>query len=234
MQESDYYKRNLPHWQPKNAIFFITLRLAGSLPAQIVAQIKNEKELLLSEVREKISSSGSLPEQQGTNDRARAGSDRLSDLRAEIWKKTFRKYEGLLDEAEKGSTWLHETEVAQIVKDAIHHRDQKEYDLYAYSIMPNHVHLIFKLLCENESSEHQVTDILKSLKWFTALKANQLLQRNSVFWQAESYDRVIRDTRELENSIAYTLNNPVKAGLVTKWQDWPYSYCKPEFVNDFS
>jgi len=236
MQERNYYKRNLPHWQPSSAEFFITFRLAGSLPAEVVARIRNEKDILLREAKER--SSGSLPEQQVAEDKAIAGSDRLSDLRAEIWRKTFRKYERLLDTAEKDPMWLAEPAIARIVQDAIHYRDRREYDLYAYCIMPNHVHLIFKLIVQSgvpeKLNEFVVTDILKSLKWFTALKANQILQREGAFWQSESYDRVIRDTQELENCIAYTLENPVKAGLVNRWEDWAYSYCKPEFVNDFS
>ena len=43
-------------------------------------------------------------------------------------------------------------------------------------------------------------------------------------WQRESYDHRVRNARELAIAIAYTLNNPMRAGLVTEWQLWPYSY----------
>lgn len=238
MQERNYYKRNLPHWQPCGSEYFITFRLAGSLPAKVVAQIKNERELYIKEARNEKGSSGSLPEQQGTGNKAIAGSDRLSDLRAVLWERIFNKYEDLLDRAEQGPNWLSKQSIAKIVKEAIHYRDQKEYDLFAYCLMPNHVHMVFKLLKPdnelNNSTQTPVTDILKSLKWYSALKANQYLGRKGAFWQAESYDRVIRDTEELEQTITYTLNNPVKAGLVEKWQNWPHSYCKPEIFDDFS
>jgi REP element-mobilizing transposase RayT len=94
--------------------------------------------------------------------------------------------------------------------------------------MPNHVHLVFKQLKKNEDYENNlaVTGMLKNLKWFTALKSNQALKRSGTFWQEESFDRVIRDQKELEATIKYVLNNPVKAGLVDQWQDWPYSFCK--------
>ena len=234
----NFYKRNLPHWQPSGSEYFITFRLAGSLPAEVVAKIKNDRAQRSRELRKATSSSGSLPEKQGIHDMVRAGSDRLSDLQEKIERETFLKYEDLLDKADAGPVWLKQPEVADIVQEAIHHRDQKEYDLYAYCIMLNHVHLVFRLLKQNqvlsESNEYLVTEALKSLKWFTALKCNQQLQRSGAFWQAESYDRVIRDAKELENTIAYTLNNPVKAGFVEKWEDWPYSYCKPEFLESFS
>lgn len=230
-----FYKRNLPHWQPEGAEYFITFRLAGSLPKEAVAKIKNERNRLWRERKETTRSSGSLPEQQKPKNNESAGSDRLSDLRDEIQRKTFKKYEILLDKAEKGPIWLEKSAVADVVKEAIHYRDEKEYDLYAYTIMPNHVHLVFKLLRINGhgDTDNPVTEILKSLKWYTALKTNRILNRTGAFWQDESYDRVIRDARELENTIAYTLNNPVKAGLVKKWEDWAYSYCEPEFLPTF-
>lgn len=188
------------------------------------------------ERKETTRSSGSLPEQHKVKNNNRAGSDKLSDLQEEIQRKTFKKYEILLDKAEKGPIWLGKSTVADIVKEAIHYRDEKEYDLYAYTIMPNHVHLVFILLRNNGHGETEctVTEILKSLKWYSALEANRILNRTGAFWQPESYDRVIRDAQELENTIAYTLNNPIKAGFVEKWQDWPYSYCKPEFLTTFS
>ena len=43
------------------------------------------------------------------------------------------------------------------------------------------------------------------------------------FWQAESYDHVVRNG-ELERIISYVLENPVKAGLVEDWEQWPYTY----------
>lgn len=104
--------------------------------------------------------------------------------------------------------------------------------------MPNHVHLVFRLLDQTEktdcSEEYKVTKVLHSIKSYTALECNKVLGKSGPFWQPESYDRVIRDQEELENTIRYTLNNPVKAGLVENWQDWPHSYCKPEFTETFT
>ncbi len=162
-------------------------------------------------------------------------SDSLSDLRVQIHEKIFKKYDHLVDSNEQGPTWLSNPKIADIVKEALHYRDKDKYDLYAYCIMPNHVHLVCKLPDSEsmnlaESEEYPLTSVLKSLKWYTALKANKVLNRTgSAFWQSESYDHVIRDSDEMEQVIHYTLNNPVKAGLVTSWEDWSGSYCKNEF-----
>lgn len=100
--------------------------------------------------------------------------------------------------------------------------------------MPNHVHLVFKHLIQEDGEEYPITDIMRNFKRYTARKCNELLQRSGPFWQPESYDRVIRDKTELENTIRYTLTNPVKAGLAEHWQDWSHSYCKPEFAETFT
>ncbi|MCP9291149.1 transposase [Gracilimonas sediminicola] len=213
-----FYRRNLPHWQPEGAEYFITFRLAGSLPKQAVSRLKQEQRLLINKVEDSSRSA-----------------DRLSALRERVHKTIFKKYDQLLDCNEIGPTWLLNDEVTEIVKEAIHHRDQEKYDLYAYCIMPNHVHLICKLPDSNHlkpsgKKDYPLTNILKSLKWFTALEANKVLKRTgSAFWQAESYDHVIRDSDELQRIIYYTLQNPVNAGLVDNWKSWHHSYCKKEF-----
>lgn len=95
--------------------------------------------------------------------------------------------------------------------------------------------MIFKMIATQDKKDElpALTKMLKDLKSYTALKANKILNRTGSFWQAESFDRVIRDSDELENTIRYVLNNPVKASLVKKWQDWAYSYSKDEFSDTF-
>ena len=78
--------------------------------------------------------------------------------------------------------------------------------------MPNHVHLVFTPLPKGDAY-HSLTSILKSLKGFTALKANKILNREGEFWQGESYDHVIRDNEEFERIVNYVLSNPERAGL---------------------
>lgn len=100
--------------------------------------------------------------------------------------------------------------------------------------MPNHVHIVLKMIERNSNDEiPALTKMLQGLKSFTALKANKLLNRSGSFWQAENFDRVIRNSEELESTIKYVLNNPVKAGLVDEWQDWSFSFCKSEFKSEF-
>lgn len=130
------------------------------------------------------------------------------------------------------------TSIAQIVADSLHDRDGKVYRLDAYSIMSNHVHAVFApFLSDRDLREILLPEglrfvsrtppldvIMKSLKGYTAWECNRVLQRKGTFWQAESYDHIVRDAGEFQRVVNYVLNNPVKAGLVKDWRDWKWNY----------
>ena len=65
---------------------------------------------------------------------------------------------------------------------------------------------------------------MKNIKSYSAREANKILGRRGSFWQAESYDHIVRDEDELERIIKYVIYNPVKAGLVDRWEDWKHTY----------
>lgn len=203
----DFYRRNLPHWQPKGAEFFITFRLAGSLPKSVINHLK-EKYIQLKKLK-----SNELSANQVSNFEA----------------KIFASYDESLEKELTGPTWLSNEKIAKVVAEALHFYDQSRYDLYAYTIMSNHVHLVFRHI-EKYDVDLPVTSIMKQIKSYTAKEGNKLLDRKGAFWQSESYDRVIREEQELENTIKYTLYNPVKAELIEEWKQWPFTYCKPDFV----
>ncbi len=92
--------------------------------------------------------------------------------------------------------------------------------------MPNHVHLVCKPLANANGNYQATSAIMHSLKLYTAHRANRVLGRDGHFWQHENYDHVVRDEMEYQRITAYVLNNPVKAGLVERAEDWSWSYCK--------
>lgn len=138
----------------------------------------------------------------------------------------FAKFDHLLDNPSSGPQWLADERIAEVVAEAIHFRDKKQYELYAFTIMSNHVHMVFATVRRADCPSYTVTEILQKLKWNTALKANRILKRSGAFWQSESYDHVIRTDDELSRTIEYVLNNPLAAGLVRSWEKWPWSYWK--------
>jgi putative transposase len=219
----EYYKRNLPHYQPKDYAFFITFRLYGTLPAEVIENFKAIKRKRL----EIISGYDNL----------KLKNEKYIEFKIEY----FELFDDYIDNCATGSQSLKLKEVVNIVKEAMHYRDGKEYDLIAYTIMPNHVHMVFTLVERfdkslnsrsepNTVSLYRVTHILQHLKKNTAIKCNRVLNRTGPFWQHESYDHVIRDADELKRIVEYVLNNPVKAGLAETPEEWNYSYVNYDLI----
>ena len=218
----EFYLRHLPHWQPQGAVFFVTFRLKNSLPYKIIESLRAARE------RAKVALH-SLPESE------RGYQNTLDEQRY------IEKWEEYLDKAEFGPRWLSQPQIADIVKEALHYRDGKVFDLHAYCIMSNHVHVVFEPFSRLEwhsdlgKSEYHsdlplLNKIMQSLKRHTARQANKILGREGAFWQDESYDRVIRDNDEYIRTVNYVLENPVKAGLVSRSDEWPWTYCRPELL----
>jgi REP element-mobilizing transposase RayT len=204
-----YYKQDLPHVQPPGATIFVTFRLANSLPEQVIEKFIDENKKL---------------EQKVLND-SQAGN--AKDHTEQLHKKQFARFDNLLHfYASSKVCYLKDDRVANLVSESIHYRNNKFYDLIAFCIMPNHVHLLITPLQENVDQYYSLTKILHSLKGHTAFQANKTLNRTGTFWQRESYDHVVRDDEELSRIVAYILFNPVRAKLTSDWQDWPWSYCK--------
>jgi REP element-mobilizing transposase RayT len=91
------------------------------------------------------------------------------------------------------------------------------YDLAAYAIMPNHVHALLLL-------KVPPAKLMQALKGATARQANLILHRTGeTFWQGESYDHWVRNDIEWRRIVNYIENNPVKAGLVQRAEDYRWS-----------
>jgi REP element-mobilizing transposase RayT len=129
----------------------------------------------------------------------------------------FVAMDRILDSAKTGPRYLAMAEISQMVTEAILCRDQRQYELHAFVVMANHVHLLITPMLH-------VARIMHSLKRYTAAEANRILGRTGQrFWQEESYDRLVRDGREFDRIRNYIDNNPVKAGVVSRPEDYCWS-----------
>ena len=123
------------------------------------------------------------------------------------------KIEAFLD-AGHGSCVLKKAEIAEVVKNALEFSNNQKYKLHAWCIMPNHVHIAFQLMDGISQS-----DVLQSWKSFTSHVINKMLKRKGPFWQADSYNHIIRSQSEYYQQIRYIWNNPDKAGFESwKWR----------------
>jgi len=204
----EYYRRNLPHIQPGGASFLVNFRLAGSLPKEVLEKLRAEAE----ELERKI---GEIKEP-----------DKQLVLREKKQGILFGKWDDAIHRSCTGYFWLKEDRIAEIVAGSIQYRDGEWFDLQAYCIMPNHCHIVLRPLRKAGNDDHGLTQITHNIKRNSAFQANAILGRSGTFWQHESYDHYARNEVELQRIIKYVLQNPVKAGLVTNWQDWKWTYCK--------
>src|SRR5207244_3027041 len=90
----------------------------------------------------------------------------------------------------------------QVVLDCILHWHERRYELYASAVMPDHVHLLIEPAVKEEGPEgesifYSLTEILHTIKSFTAHAINRLEETNGTVWETESFDRIIRSETDL-------------------------------------
>ncbi|MGA2742936.1 MAG: transposase [Bryobacteraceae bacterium] len=132
--------------------------------------------------------------------------------------KAFVAVDRLLDAATAGPSFLRRPEIAKMVVAALRHGDCElhRYQLHTFVVMPNHVHLL--------ATPHVLAaKWLGPLKGFTGYQANLLLGTHGPFWQEESFDRLIRSDAQFDRIRDYIEQNPVKAGLATLPERYPWS-----------
>lgn len=94
--------------------------------------------------------------------------------------------------------------------------------LYAFVVMPEHVHLVLE-----PAEGHSISDVMKSWKSFSARQIHDLNGSRGAFWQDGFHERVIRDDRDLEAAVRYLHQNPVEAGLVKRPEEYLLSSAHP-------
>jgi REP element-mobilizing transposase RayT len=179
------HQRELPHWQQGEVYYFVTWRLADSLPQAILQQWQEEKRLWL------LNHPSPLSEGDTTE------FHRQFSSRMDAW----------LDDG-SGSCVLKQGAVREVVQQTLRYFDAQRYELNAFVIMPNHVHVLFRLM-----PAQRIEWVIHSWKSFSAKAINQLLNRSGSLWQEEYWDRMIRHEPHLNACAGYIRDNPAKAKL---------------------
>jgi REP element-mobilizing transposase RayT len=128
-----------------------------------------------------------------------------------------KKIEGAVDSG-LGSCALRDPAIAMMVQDALRHFDGERYLLLAWTIMPNHVHVLARQI-----AGWPLADIIHGWKSFTAKRANKQLCGRGPFWEPDYFDRFIRNQTHFDAVLHYIQENPVEAGLVERADQWPWS-----------
>ncbi|MHC1765373.1 MAG: transposase [Verrucomicrobiia bacterium] len=124
-----------------------------------------------------------------------------------------KKLEEYLD-AGMGECWLRDSRIAGVAEGALRFFDKERYQLLAWVIMPNHVHVLVEVWNVPLSS------LARSWKRFIAREANKILGRTGAFWEREYWDTWMRDDKHTLTAVKYVESNPVKAYLVRDPRAW--------------
>ncbi|MBM4333879.1 MAG: DUF1156 domain-containing protein [Deltaproteobacteria bacterium] len=181
---------NLPHWRQEGVTYFVTFRLADSMPQEKLRQWDEEREAWLKEHPE--------PHDE--------------EIRKEYYRLFPDRFQSWLD-AGYGECLLARPELKQIVENALLNFQGDRYHLDEYVIMPNHVHVLV-----SPSGQSTLSKILQSWKSYTAHRINKHLKRNGPVWQKESFDHIIRSPSQMERVRQYIRDNP-KGKLQGKRRD---------------
>jgi len=190
--------RNLPHWTKDGSIYWITFRLADSLPHEKLDNWKTERNQWVSKHPEP-----------------------WSELEWKEYNERFGdRLEGWLD-AGYGCCVLSRPEVRKILQECLLRFDEERLRIHAAVIMPNHIHLLLSPL-----KNHSLSELLKGIKGASARRINHLLGKTgTTFWMDESYDHIVRSEAQYQHFLTYITENPVKAGL-SQNQYWLYQSVK--------
>jgi putative transposase len=139
------------------------------------------------------------------------------------------KLEDYLDRG-RGECHLRNVEIAKLVEDNFvtfsgcfgaqsdgESQVLPRYELLSWCVMPNHVHVLFKV------GSTSMSEIVGAWKKHTGRLANQLLGKNGAFWSRDYFDVYIRDSNHELKARRYIENNPAKAKLVAFPELWPWS-----------
>jgi putative transposase len=191
-----FYRRNLPHWLVADHSYFVTLRIKGTLPSTIVSEMQLQRKLMCAE---------------------HMNEEGFSKLRRE----QFLKIERILDSLESDNRWLDDASVATMIIDNLSWLSGRGWKTYAAVVLSTHIHL---LLRNEEGRSAELLNDLGQFKRHTAREANRMLGDEGAFWAREDFDHWIRTREKFEGTVRYIANNPVKAGRVKHWTDWPWTF----------
>lgn len=116
-----------------------------------------------------------------------------------------------------GECHLRNPQVAGIAEETLLHHHSARFELLAWCVMPNHVHLLVHVW------DWPLAQILQNWKSVSAVESNKGLNRSGTFWQREYWDTFMRDQDQEARAVRYIEGNPVRARLCRTNEEWRYS-----------
>ncbi len=184
-QKVDIHNRNLPHWQQKEKMHFVTFRTYDSIPEEKLNKLKEKQLEFISRYSEPYT----------------------VEQEREYRHLFFEKIDEWMDNC-YGECLLKSEQYSSVIKNALEYYDNDKYKLDHWVVMPNHVHVLLLLVNDSELSE-----ILHGWKSFTANQINKKTGNKGQFWQHESFDHIVRDEFFLDKYRDYIVQNKSKCKM---------------------
>jgi REP element-mobilizing transposase RayT len=182
---------HVPHWRQEGKMYFITSRLADSMPQEKLREWHDERKRWL--------------ESHGLHDINEL--DALPEAERHEFHTTFTaRWHTWLDHGH-GECHLRCPELREYLIHRLHSLEAASCELDAWTIMPNHLHALVT------PSGKTLGEVVRHWKGGSASDINKDLGRSGTLWQAEPYDHLVRSEAQMHHYRRYIAENPIKAGL---------------------
>jgi len=114
-----------------------------------------------------------------------------------------------------------------VLQSIVHGAEHNQYELYVACVMQDHVHLLFEPQVKEQAASGEtifwsMTEILQGIKSASAHRINKAARAQGAVWEEESFDRLIRSERDLQEKFHYIARNPWDANIVNQNEDYPW------------
>jgi len=114
------------------------------------------------------------------------------------------------------------SEARTIVLEACRHWHARKMNLCIAAVMPDHVHLLLTPFMNKQGESISLAELLHSIKGYSAHQIVKRCGLKAPIWLDESWDRMMRDQKEFEETWSYIETNPERAGLGSSYP-WVWS-----------
>lgn len=213
-----YYRNKLPHIHPIGATFSVTTIVHDAVPAERLADVRRERDERIAAIRSHGSPVNALEI-------------------VHIQMRYEQTLEELLAQRHQQEHPFRNDRAAAAVLSRIKHYYGELYHCHAACVMSNHLHLLLDFSVQlpegwafgdDIPGYGNLAEVMRKIKGGSGYDVNRLGHRTGQLWATGYYDRFIRSERHFRQAYRYILNNPVKAGLVRDWRDYPYIFCPSE------
>ena len=220
-EKKEHHRRNLPHFQQSGQEYFITTNLKSTVPPKALKRYSVSLERMRNEM-DRIK-----------NDKTKK--KELEELKYAYHierNKYLVAYDDMLALDETSEINLNLPENRKIMFDAFRYYEGRRLENYVFCVMRNHFHWVMRVFEKDENGKPvYLQDIMKIIKGVSSNYINIIENKTGrTVWQDENFDVTIRNDRHWYNTVLYTINNPVKAGLVEHWWEWEGTWCGVNIV----